>query len=226
MKELKADHQAGKISDEKYKELSRQYMIKLKNIDASSRIRAMQGRQFSSSSKPNRNYRPDRRAAELSRKEDERLVQKYIVNPKRPVNNNKPKASKSNKGKYSILVVLFLIIAFTAGIGFGMFNFDFQAVNISDASAVVTDSAFPVVIENNTTSNVTSTSTSDSGSSDTTTTTASSDSASSTTTSSDTGGSSSGGSDTGGSDSGGSDSGGSDTGGSDSGGSSSGGSTQ
>ena len=224
MKELKADHQAGKISDEKYKELSRQYMIKLKNIDASSRIRAMQGRQFSSSSKPNRNYRPDRRAAELSRKEDERLVQKYIVNPKRPVNNNKPKASKSNKGKYSILVVLFLIIAFTAGIGFGMFNFDFQAVNISDASAVVTDSAFPVVIENNTTSNVTSTSTSDSGSSDTTT--ASSDSASSTTTSSDTGGSSSGGSDSGGSDSGGSDTGGSDSGGSDSGGSSSGGSTQ
>ena len=204
MKELKADHQAGKISDEKYKELSRQYMIKLKNIDASSRIRAMQGRQFSSSSKPKRNYRPDRRAAELSRKEDERLVQKYIVNPKRPVNNNKPKASKSNKGKYSILVVLFLIIAFTAGIGFGMFNFDFQAVNISDASAVVTDSAFPVVIENNTTSNVTSTSTSDSGSSDTTTTTASSDSASSTTTSSDTGGSDTGGSDSGGSSSGGS----------------------
>lgn len=160
MKELKADHQNGKISDEKYKELSRQYMIKLKNIDASSRIRTMQGRKqrYSSSSQYSQGIRPDKRAAELSRLEDEKLVQKYIVNPKKSSNNQRPKSHGSNSGKWSVIAVVFLIIAFTAGIGFGMLNFDFKATNISNASAIVTDSAFPAEISNNTTAGTTNSS--------------------------------------------------------------------
>ncbi|OWT32459.1 hypothetical protein BGI41_07540 [Methanobrevibacter sp. 87.7] len=215
MKELKADHQNGRISDEKYKELSRQYMIKLKNIDASSRIRAMQGRKqrYSSSNQTHNNIRPDKRAAELSRLEDEKLVQKYIVNPKRSSNNQRPRSHGSNSGKWSVIAIVFLIIAFTAGIGFGMLNFDFKATNISNASAIVTDSAFPAEINNNTTVNTTLDSSSVSSSSSSGT--LSSDTSSTSTSSSDSGSSDSGGSSDGGgsSDSGSSDSGGSSDGG-------------
>lgn len=230
MKELKADHQNGKISDEKYKELSRQYMIKLKNIDASSRIRTMQGRKqrYSSSSQYSQGIRPDKRAAELSRLEDEKLVQKYIVNPKKSSNNQRPKSHGSNSGKWSVIAVVFLIIAFTAGIGFGMLNFDFKATNISNASAIVTDSAFPAEISNNTTAGTTNSSSisstssgtdssSDVSSSSSTSSSSSSDTgSSSSSSSSDAGSSSNGGSGSGGS----SDNSGSSTGGSSSGGSS------
>lgn len=198
MKELKADHQNGKISDEKYKELSRQYMIKLKKIDASSRIRTMQGRKqkYPFSNQYSQGIRPDKRAAELSRLEDEKLVQKYIVNPKKSSNNQRPKSHGSNSGKWSVIAVVFLIIAFTAGIGFGMLNFDFKATNISNASAIVTDSAFPAEISNNTTvgttnsSSISSTSSSTDSSSDVSSGTSTSSSSSSGT--SDSSGSSSG----------------------------------
>ncbi len=154
MKELKADHQAGKISDEKYRQLSRQYMLKLKNIDASSRIRTMQGRP-NSFNQPH-NYRPDKRAAELSRREDEKLVKKYVVNP-RTGKSNKSKNKTSNKGKYAIIATIFLIFAFTTGIGFGMVNFDFQSSN-TNSSVLVADSAFPIELNNVSTLNSSTTS--------------------------------------------------------------------
>ena len=224
MKELKADHQAGKISDEKYKQLSRQYMLKLKNIDASSRIRTMQGRP-NSSNQP-RNYRPDRRAAELSRREDEKLVQKYVVNPRKP-ESKKPKSKRSNNGKYAIIAAIFLILAFTTGIGFGMFNFDFQSAN-TNSSIIVADSAFPFEINNYSNLNTNATTTASDYSflndaADDTATTTTDVADTSTDTSADGGNNNPSPSDGGGSsDSGGSDSGG-DSGSGDSGGDSGGG---
>lgn len=190
MKELKSDYHAGKISDEKYEELSQKYMLKLKNIDATSKIRAMQGRRQVNNNSSSTDKSFNKKQMELSRKEDEKLVEKYIVNPKRVTNGKGKIASESNnKTKYSIIAVIFLILAFSAGIGYGVLNFDFNSVVASHTSAVVTDSAFPLIVANTTNTSSTassssSTSSSNAGTSSSSSHTTSSSSSSSPTTSS------------------------------------------
>ena len=159
MQELKKDYQAGNISEDKYKYLSNEYSNRLANLDATNRIRNMQGRQ--NSQKPH-SKAVQRSMATASMKEDKDLVDKYVVKPKQEQKSQKS-SDVSNKSKYAILAVVCLIGAFLVGISFGLFSGGPQAT-VPAASVLIDDSAFPQVVVN-TTNVTTSTGGSQSGSS-------------------------------------------------------------
>jgi uncharacterized membrane protein YgcG len=76
------------------------------------------------------------------------LVQKYIINPKKDDSKyTKKKNSGMDSGTFKLLLVLILVVAFTAGIAYGIFNLDFGTVSDSGTVAIVSDTAFPEVKE-------------------------------------------------------------------------------
>ena len=208
MASLESDYAHGKISREKYIYFRSKYEDKLNALDAreaTNRIRSMQGKPSNSpkNKKPTKN----------EKKEEEDLVQKYIINPKKGDKQIKEKAPMDS-GTFKLLTILILAIGFTVGAGFGIFNFDFASLADTNASAIVTDTAFPDVadIHANTSKNTTTSSSNSSVVRVQTTTSSDTSHVSTSGGSSDTGGSSQGGgsSDTGGGSQGG---GSSDTGG-------------
>ena len=169
MASLESDYAHGKISKEKYIYFRSKYEDKLNALDAreaTNRIRSMQGKPSDSP----RNNKPVRNR----KKEDEDLVQKYIINPKKGDKHIKQKVPMDS-GTFKLVAILILAIGFTIGAGVGVFNFDFGSFANTNASAIVTDTAFPNVadVHVNTTSHTTNststlhveTSTSNSGSS-------------------------------------------------------------
>ena len=50
-------------------------------------------------------------------------------------------------GTFKLIAVLVLVIGFTAGIGYGVLTFDFGNISVTDAQAIVEDTAFPEVEE-------------------------------------------------------------------------------
>ena len=153
MRSLDADYRHGKISEDKYRYFRSKYEDKLNTLDArdaTNRIRSMQGKP--SADKKNISHPP-----RLNKKKDSEqdLVQKYIINPKKGDKDlNKEKKAPMETSTFKLILVLVLVIGFTAGIGFGVFTFDFGSISVSDAQAIVEDTAFPEVQEvqvNNTT---------------------------------------------------------------------------
>lgn len=141
MASLESDYAHGKISKEKYVYFRSKYEDRLNALDAreaTNRIRSMQGKPSDS---PN-NRKPIRN----EKKEDEDLVQKYIINPKKGDKQIEPKAPMDS-GTFKLVAILILAIGFTVGAGFGVFNFDFGAFTNTNASAIVTDTAFPNVAD-------------------------------------------------------------------------------
>ena len=229
---LERDYEAGLISEEKYLYLSDQYRHKIETIEVSDRIRAMQGKEETPSSIKSR-YDDSQKY----REEKEKLVRKYIHNPETYTVSKKPEESSSTSPWYIALAVVFLLVAFGAGITFGMSSIGLggDVGDIISAGATINDTAFPEVKVNKSLSynytksysNTTTYGSSDDSSSSSSSSSIS-DSSSSSSSSSSSGGSSSGGSSSGGSSSGGSSGGSSDggsSGGGFSGGSSGGGSS-
>lgn len=218
---LERDYEAGLISEEKYLYLSDQYRHKIETIEVSDRIRAMQGKEETPSSIKSR-YDDSQKY----REEKEKLVRKYIHNPETYTVSKKPEESSSTSPWYIALAVVFLLVAFGAGITFGMssIGLDSDVGGMLSAGATINDTAFPEVKVNKSLSynytksysNTTTYGSSDDSSSSSSSSSIS-DSSSSSSSSSSSGGSSSGGSSSGGSSGGGS-SGGSSDGGSSSGG--------
>ena len=141
MASLESDYAHGKISKEKYVYFRSKYEDRLNALDAreaTNRIRSMQGKPSDS---PN-NRKPIRN----EKREDEDLVQKYIINPKKGDKQIEPKAPMDS-GTFKLVAILVLAIGFTVGAGFGVFNFDFGAFTNTNASAIVTDTAFPNVAD-------------------------------------------------------------------------------
>ena len=52
-----------------------------------------------------------------------------------------------DSGTFKLVLVLILVVAFTAGIAYGIFNLDFGTVSDSGTVAIVSDTAFPEVKE-------------------------------------------------------------------------------
>ncbi|WP_458403227.1 endoglucanase [Methanobrevibacter sp.] len=157
MKNLESDYKSGKISAEKYSYFRSKYEDKLNSIDAKAatkRIRSMQGKP--SSPQNNKKKRPTKN----KRKEEQDLVQKYIINPKKSdAKYNKKQKSGMDSGTFKLLLLLILVIGFTAGTAYGIFNLDFGSITDSEVVAVVSDTAFPEINENivpNKTANYTS----------------------------------------------------------------------
>ncbi|MBR6928490.1 MAG: endoglucanase, partial [Methanobrevibacter sp.] len=82
MSSLEADYKSGKISKEKYIYFRSKYEDKLNSIDAveaTRRIRSMQGKP----SAPKGNKRRGKKPAADKKRQEQDLVQKYIINPKK-----------------------------------------------------------------------------------------------------------------------------------------------
>ena len=146
MRSLDADYAHGKISEEKYRYFRSKYEDKLNTLDArdaTNRIRSMQGKP---SGKRKTNPKPPK--LKKSKKEEPDLVQKYIINPKKGDKDfNKEKKPPMDNGTFKLIAVLVLVIGFTAGIGYGVLTFDFGNISVTDAQAIVEDTAFPEVEE-------------------------------------------------------------------------------
>ena len=146
MRCLDADYAHGKISEEKYRYFRSKYEDKLNTLDArdaTNRIRSMQ-------SKPSGKRKTNPKPPKLNKKkkEEQDLVQKYIINPKKGDKDfNKEKKPPMDNGTFKLIAVLVLVIGFTAGIGYGVLTFDFGNISVTDAQAIVEDTAFPEVEE-------------------------------------------------------------------------------
>ncbi len=136
----------AKISEEKYRYFRSKYEDKLNTLDArdaTNRIRSMQGKP---SGKRKTNPKPPK--LNKKKKEEPDLVQKYIINPKKGDKDfNKEKKPPMDNGTFKLIAVLVLVIGFTAGIGYGVLTFDFGNISVTDAQAIVEDTAFPEVEE-------------------------------------------------------------------------------
>ena len=146
MRSLDADYAHGKISEEKYRYFRSKYEDKLNTLDArdaTNRIRSMQGKP---SGKRKTNPKPPK--LNKKKKEEPDLVQKYIINPKKGDKDfNKEKKPPMDNGTFKLIAVLVLVIGFTAGIGYGVLTFDFGNISVTDAQAIVEDTAFPEIEE-------------------------------------------------------------------------------
>lgn len=146
MRSLDADYAHGKISEEKYRYFRSKYEDKLNTLDArdaTNRIRSMQGKP---SGKRKTNPKPPK--LNKKKKEEPDLVQKYIINPKKGDKDfNKEKKPPMDNDTFKLIAVLVLVIGFTAGIGYGVLTFDFGNISVTDAQAIVEDTAFPEVEE-------------------------------------------------------------------------------
>ena len=146
MRSLDVDYAHGKISEEKYRYFRSKYEDKLNTLDArdaTNRIRSMQGKP---SGKRKTNPKPPK--LNKKKKEEPDLVQKYIINPKKGDKDfNKEKKPPMDNGTFKLIAVLVLVIGFTAGIGYGVLTFDFGNISVTDAQAIVEDTAFPEVEE-------------------------------------------------------------------------------
>ena len=159
MNSLEADYRSGKISSEKYRYFRSKYEDKLNSIDAveaTRRIRSMQGK----STAPN-NRKRSRKPTADKKKQEQDLVQKYIINPKKgDARYNKKKKSSMDGNTFKLIAVLVLVIAFTAGVAYGIFNLDNGGISESAPVAIVEDTAFPEIkaVVNTTVTNFTDTS--------------------------------------------------------------------
>lgn len=144
MRSLERDYHAGKASTKKYRYYMAKYQDRLNYLDknaATNRIRSMQG-------KPSPDIRRKRKkyddAKNKRKKEENDLVQKYIIDPKKgdkDLQRNKKKSKDS--GTFKLFVILILIIGFTAGISVGIFAMNFQDLSVVNSNALVEDTAFP-----------------------------------------------------------------------------------
>ena len=142
MDSLEKDYRSGKISAEKYSYFRSKYEDKLNTIDAQAatrRIRSMQGKPVDNSKKKKRSRKPTRN----KKKQEQDLVQKYIINPKKgDAKYNRKEKSSMDGGTFKLLLLLILVVGFTAGVAYGIFNFDFDSVSQANSIAVVQDTAF------------------------------------------------------------------------------------
>lgn len=144
MDSLEADYNSGKLSAEKYSYFRSKYEDKLNAIDArdaTKRIRSMQGKSLYKQSNEKRSKKPT-----INKKKDNRqdLVQKYIINPKKDdAKYNKPKKEPMDTGTFKLLLLLVLVLGFTVGVGYGVFNLDFNSISNAHSVAIVQDTAFP-----------------------------------------------------------------------------------
>jgi hypothetical protein len=156
MSSLESDYKSGKISAEKYRYFRSKYEDKLNSIDAmeaTKRIRSMQGKP----STPKSNKKK-RKPTNYKKKQEQDLVQKYIINPKKDdTAYNKKKKSSMSSGNFKFIAVMVLVIAFTAGVAYGIFNLDTETIAETNVVAIVEDTAFPeiVAVVNTTHENIT-----------------------------------------------------------------------
>ena len=147
MDSLEEDYKNGKISPEKYSYFRSKYEDKLNSIDAQEatrRIRSMQGKPSSNKTTKKRS----KKSTKNKKSKEEDLVQKYIINPKKgDAKYNKKEKKPMDSGTFKLLLLLVLVLGFTVGVGYGVFNLDFDNLSETTTVAIVEDTAFPEIHE-------------------------------------------------------------------------------
>jgi hypothetical protein len=111
------------------------------------RVKKLQGKEVTEQSKE---YLSDKKKADADTVEKDALIQKYVTNPpEKPVAQTG--SSGLSKGKIGLLI--FVVLAFFVGTGYGVYVMSIPANNSSGSTIDVNASAFPTV--NNTTANQT-----------------------------------------------------------------------
>ena len=59
----------------------------------------------------------------------------------------KKKKSSMDSGTFKLLLLLILVLGFTVGVGYGVFNLDFDNLSETSTVATVQDTAFPDIHE-------------------------------------------------------------------------------
>ncbi len=114
---------------------------------AAERVQKLQGKEVTEKSQE---YLSDKKKEDEDNVEKDALIQKYVTNPPEvPV--NKTESSRLSKGKISLLI--FVVLAFFVGTGYGVYVMSIPGNNSSGSTINVNASAFPTV--NNTTVNQT-----------------------------------------------------------------------
>jgi hypothetical protein len=122
---------------------------KLDTVLAADRIKRLQGKDVTE--KP-LDYWSDKKKEDENIEEKEALIKKYVTTPKTaPV--SKTQSSGMSRGK--IYLMIFLVVAFFVGTGYGVYVMSMPSDDASSVIMTVNDSAFPYV--NNTTVNQTNT---------------------------------------------------------------------
>ncbi len=114
---------------------------------AAERVQKLQGKEVTEKSQENLS---DKKKEEEDNVEKDALIQKYVTNPPE-VPGNKTESSGLSKGKISLLI--FVVLAFFVGTGYGVYVMSIPGNNSSGSTINVNASAFPTV--NNTTVNQT-----------------------------------------------------------------------
>ena len=111
------------------------------------RVKKLQGKEVTEQSKE---YLSDKKKEDADTVEKDALIQKYVTNPpEEPVAQTE--SSGLSKGKIGLLI--FVVLAFFVGTGYGVYVMSIPANNSSGSTIDVNASAFPAV--NNTTANQT-----------------------------------------------------------------------
>ena len=140
---LELDYRSGNISKDKYEYLLAEYNRRLNIIERSNNNNIFRD----NNSIYTGNLDDSNQKNQL---EDQELINKFIV---RKNNTKKKKKSIGRKGIIAIATFA-LLIAFAGGIGFGIFNIDFNAEAMAlFGQASISDTAFPVVVPNVTVNN-------------------------------------------------------------------------
>ncbi len=114
---------------------------------AADRIKKLQGKEVSEKSQEDLS---NKKREDEDTVEKEALIQKYVTNPPE-ASITKTESSGLSKGKISLLI--FVVVAFFVGTGYGVYVMSIPGNNSSGSTINVNTSAFPTV--NNTTVNTT-----------------------------------------------------------------------
>lgn len=160
LKKLEKQFAEGKVSNRQYSLEKRVIEDKLDTVLAADRIKRLQGKDVDE--KP-LEYWSDKQKEDEDVEEKEALIEKYVTTPK-PA----PVQTKSGMSRGKISLLIFLVVAFFVGTGYGVYVMSAPSNNSSAPLMTVNESAFPIV---NNTTNVTKTNKTSSTGVKTTTTT-------------------------------------------------------
>src|ERR1039457_4683302 len=114
LKRLESQFTEGKISKRQYNLKKRVLDDKLGTVLAAERVQKLQGKEVTEKSQENLS---DKKKEEEDNVEKDALIQKYVTNPPE-VPGNKTESSGLSKGKISLLI--FVVLAFFVGTGYGV----------------------------------------------------------------------------------------------------------
>lgn len=135
LQELEFDYSQGNISRKAYISQKKELNQQLETFATADRIKRLQGK--GQVEKP-LEYWTEKEEEKKKQEERELLLQRYISNPQ-----PQSKINSITSSRWKTMLAIFLVVAFFVGTGFGVFIMQSPS-EVSGASLVANESAFPV----------------------------------------------------------------------------------